>query len=55
MLALIAFPEIDPHVVTILIGFSAAFMLLAFFVYMTAYLQLYKEYKKEQKEDKKEE
>ena len=51
MLALIAFP----HVVTILIGFSAAFMLLAFFVYMTAYLQLYKEYKKEQKENKKEE
>ena len=54
MLALIAFPKIDPHVVTILIGFSAAFMLLAFFVYMTAYLQLYKEYKKEQRENKKE-
>lgn len=55
MLALIAFPKIDPHVVTILIGFSAAFMLLAFFVYMTAYLQLYKEYRKEKKQKKEEE
>ena len=56
MLTLIVFPEIDPHVVTILIGFSAAFMLLAFFVYMTAYLQLYKEYRKEKKNgDKNEE
>lgn len=54
MLALIAFPKIDPHVVTILIGFSAAFMLLAFFVYMTAYLQLYREYKKEKNEKKEE-
>lgn len=49
MLALIAIPKINPHVVTILIGFSAAFMLLAFVVYMGAYIALYKEYKKEQK------
>ena len=52
MLALIAFPNINSHVVTILIGFSAAFMLLAFFVYMSAYLQLYLEYRKEKREGK---
>ncbi len=50
MLALIAIPEIDPHVVTILIGFSAAFMLLAFVVYMDTYFKLYREYKNQQKE-----
>ena len=49
MLALIAFPKINPSLVTILIGFSAAFMLLAFFVYMTAYLKLYLEYRKEKR------
>lgn len=47
MLALIAIPKIDPHVVAILIGFSAAFMLLAFVVYMDAYFKLYREYKKQ--------
>lgn len=51
MLALIAIPEIDPHVVTILIGFSAAFMLLAFVVYMDAYFKLYREYKKQKNEE----
>jgi len=50
MLVLIAIPKIEPPVVTILIGFSAAFMLLAFVIYMGAYLVLYKELKKEQKE-----
>lgn len=50
MIALIAIPKIDPHVVTILIGFSAAFMLLAFVVYMGAYIVLYQELKKERKE-----
>ncbi|MCQ2530734.1 MAG: CDP-alcohol phosphatidyltransferase family protein [Lachnospiraceae bacterium] len=51
MLALIAIPNIDQHVVTILIGFSAAFMLLAFVVYMDAYFKLYREYKKQKKEE----
>ena len=51
MLALIAIPNIDQHVVTILIGFSAAFMLLAFVVYMEAYFRLYREYKKQKKEE----
>ena len=52
MLALIAFPNINSHVVTILIGFSAAFMLLALFVYMSAYVQLYLEYREEKREGK---
>ncbi len=51
MLALIAIPNIAPHVVTILIGFSAAFMLLAFVVYMDAYFRLYREYKKQKEEE----
>jgi len=51
MLALIGIPAISPFVVTTLIGFSAAFMLLAFVIYMDAYLKLYREYKKDHKDD----
>ncbi|MCQ2512892.1 MAG: CDP-alcohol phosphatidyltransferase family protein [Lachnospiraceae bacterium] len=53
MLVFIALPDIDAHVVTILIGFAAAFMLLAFVVYMEAYFRLYREYKKQKKEEEK--
>ncbi len=37
-----------PAIVGVLVGFSAAFMLLAFVIYMTAYIKLYKEYQREQ-------
>ena len=50
MFVFIIIPEIDGHVVTILIGFSAAFMLLAFFIYMNAYIRLLIQYRKEKKE-----
>lgn len=54
MLAFIIFPEIPAPVETILVGFSAAFMLLAFVVYMNAYIILLIELKREQKAQEKE-
>lgn len=51
MLAFIIIPNIPVPVETILVGFSAAFMLLAFVVYMNAYIVLLIELKREQKEE----
>lgn len=50
MLILVVVPRIHPMAVTTLIGFSAAFMILAFFIYMREYFVLWVEYLKEQKE-----
>lgn len=51
MFLLIAVPkyitDAHPAMVGILVGFSAAFMLLAFVIYMNAYIKLYKEYQRE--------
>lgn len=55
MLAFIVFPEIPAPVDTILVGFSAAFMLLAFVVYMNAYIILLFELRKENREKAKSE
>ena len=49
MLAFIIFPEIPAPVDTILVGFSAAFMLLAFVVYMNVYIIMLVDLKKEKK------
>lgn len=48
MFVLIAVPNIPNHVVNLMIGFSAAFMLIAFFVYMRFYVHLYHELKEEE-------
>ena len=45
----IIFPEIPAPVDTILVGFSAAFMLLAFVVYMNVYIIMLVDLKKEKK------
>ena len=50
MLTLVAVPHIPGHVVATLIGFSAAFMLLAFAIYMRTYFVLWLEYLNEQKQ-----
>lgn len=50
MLVLVAVPDIPPHVVATLIGFAAAFMLLAFVIYMRSYFVLWLEYLNEQKQ-----
>lgn len=42
------FPKQHTTISGLLIGFSAAFMLLAFVIYMNAYIKLYKEYQREQ-------
>lgn len=51
MLAFIILPKIDHPADTILVCVSGAFMLLAFVMYMTAYIKLLIELKKEQKEE----
>ena len=43
-----SFTDKHPSIVGVLIGFAAAFMLLAFVIYMNAYIKLYKEYQREQ-------
>lgn len=53
MLAFIVIPDIPTPVETILVGFSAAFMLLAFVIYMNAYIVLLAELRREQKAEKK--
>ena len=50
MLALIAIPKIPDRIVKIMIAVSAAFMVLAFIVYMSAYIRLLIELKNEQKQ-----
>ena len=50
MLVLVAVPLVPARVVNTLIGFSAAFMLLAFFIYMREYFTLWLEYLNEQKQ-----
>ena len=50
MLALIAIPKIPDRIVKIMIAVSAAFMILAFIVYMSAYIRLLIELKNEQKQ-----
>ncbi len=50
MLSLVIFPHIPEQVVGILIGASAAFMILAFALYMNEYFKLYAELKAEEKE-----
>ena len=49
MLAFIVLPEVPAPVDTILVGFSAAFMLLAFVIYMNAYIVLLIELRHEMK------
>ena len=49
MMVLVAVPYVSSRVVNTLIGFSAAFMLLAFFIYMREYFNLWLEYLNEQK------
>jgi len=49
MLCLVAIPHIPNHVVNTMIGFAAAFMLLAFVIYMRSYFVLWLEYLNEQK------
>ena len=49
MLVFIVLPDVPSPVETILVGFSAAFMILAFVVYMNAYIILLIELKHEQK------
>ena len=50
MLCLVAIPDIPTHVVNTMIGFAAAFMLLAFVIYMRSYFVLWLEYLNEQKQ-----
>ena len=50
MLALIAIPKVPDKVVKCLVGISGALMVLAFIVYMTAYIKLLAELKQEQKQ-----
>lgn len=50
MLALIAIPKVPDKVVKCLVGISGALMILAFIVYMTAYIKLLAELKQEQKQ-----
>lgn len=50
MLIFVTVPSISSNVVTLLIGFAAAFMILAFFIYMRAYFVLWIEYLNEQKQ-----
>ena len=50
MLALVAIPYVRTGVVHLMVGFAAAFMLLAFFIYMREYFLLWLEYLNEQKE-----
>ena len=50
MLSLVAIPNVPPLAVATLIGFSAAFMLLSFFIYMREYFVLWLEYLNSQKE-----
>ena len=49
MLAFIILPEVTAPFDTMLIGFSAAFMLLAFVIYMNAYIRLLIELRHEQR------
>ena len=49
MLALIAIPEVPDKIVKIMIAVSGACMILAFAIYMTAYIKLLIELKSEQK------
>ena len=49
MLTLVAIPHVSLRVVSYMIGFSAAFMLLSFFIYMREYFRLWFEYLSEQK------
>lgn len=49
MLSLITFPFIPDQVAGILVGASAAFMILAFAMYMNEYFKLYAELKQEEK------
>ena len=49
MLSLIAIPRVPGKVVNFMIGFAAAFMILAFFIYMREYFLLWLEYLNEQK------
>ena len=49
MLTFVAVPNISNPVITTLIGFSAAFMVLSFVVYMREYFVLWLEYLNEQK------
>ena len=50
MLTLVVVPSISPIRVALMIGFAAAFMLLAFFIYMRTYFALWIEYLNEQKQ-----
>ena len=50
MLALIAIPKIPDRIVKIMIAVSGAFMVLAFIVYMSAYIRLLIELKSQQKQ-----
>jgi len=50
MLTLVAVPYVKINVVHLLVGFSAAFMMLAFFVYMREYFLLWLQYLNEQKQ-----
>lgn len=50
MMALIVIPKVPDTVLKIMIAVSAVFMLLAFVIYMTAYIKLLIELKREQKE-----
>ena len=49
MLTLVAVPHVPGQVVATMIGFAAAFMLLAFVIYMRSYFVLWIEYLNEQK------
>lgn len=50
MLCLVVIPDIPTHIVNTMIGFAAAFMLLAFVIYMRSYFVLWLEYLNEQKQ-----
>ena len=50
MLAMVAIPHIPPQAAATMIGFAAAFMLLAFVIYMRSYFVLWLEYLNEQKQ-----
>ena len=54
MMALIVVPKVPDNILIIMIIVSGAFMLLAFVVYMTAYIKLLIELKREQKEKRSE-
>ena len=49
MLTLVAVPYVRFGLVSIMVGFAAAFMLLSFFIYMRAYFLLWLEYLNEQR------